>query len=124
MSAQANPPVAKIMDYGKYRYDQQRKEREAKKKQVVVQTKEIRLSPVIDIGDFDTKLKQARKFISKGDKLKVTLKFKGRQNANRSLGFDVVKRFSDAMEDIAVKDAVPKMDGRTIILNMTKIKEA
>ena len=116
IAPQARPPVAKIMDYGKYRYEKQRKERAARQNQQASVLKEIRLSPVIDIGDFNTRLKQARK-------LKVNIKFKGRQMAHKDLGFEVMNRFWKDLEDIATQDSKPKMDGRNIIMMLSKTKE-
>ena len=123
VSPNAKVPVAKIMDYGKFKYEKQRKERAARQNQQVVILKEIRLSPVIDIGDFNTKLKQGRKFISKGNKLKVTVKFKGRQLAHKNLGLEVINRYWDSISDIADREYEPKHEGKNIHITLVKKKE-
>ncbi len=107
--------VAKLMDYSKYRYDQQRKLREMKKNQRVVDIKEIRLSPTIDKHDFDTKLKHAFKFLQKGDKVKITIRFFGRMITHQEVGKEVIKRFIEAIGDQATVESYPKMDGRNMI---------
>ena len=96
VAPKAKPPVAKIMDYGKYRFELQKKQREARKKQKVVNIKEVRLSPTIDTNDFNTKMKNARKFLSKGDKVKVSIRFKGRAITHKDIGRDVLNRFAEA----------------------------
>ena len=101
VAPKAKPPVAKIMDYGKYRFELQKKQREARKKQKVVNIKEVRLSPTIDTNDFNTKMKNARKFLSKGDKVKVSIRFKGRAITHKDIGRDVLNRFAEATEDVA-----------------------
>ena len=115
----AKPPVCKIINYGKYRYEQARREKEAKKKQKTIDVKEIRLSPNIDTNDLNTKSNQARKFLSKGDKVKVTLRFRGREMAHTSLGLDVHKRFAEALEGKAVIDKQPKLEGRSMMMFMS-----
>ena len=112
----AKPPVAKIMDYGKYRFELQKKQREARKKQKVVNIKEVRLSPTIDTNDFNTKMKNARKFLSKGDKVKVSIRFKGRAITHKDIGRDVLNRFAEATEDVATVESKAKMDGRSMFL--------
>ena len=119
----AKPPVAKFMDYNKYRYEQQRKLREAKKHQKVVSLKEIRLSPKIDIGDFNTKLKNGRKFLEKGDKLKISIRFRGREMAYTSQGRQVMFNFAKECEDIAQIESKPKQDGRNMFMTMTPKKD-
>ena len=96
VAPKAKPPVAKIMDYGKYRFELQKKQREARKKQKVVNIKEVRLSPTIDTNDFNTKMKNARKFLSKGDKVKVSIRFKGRAITHKDIGRDVLNRFAES----------------------------
>ena len=112
----ANPPVCKVMDYNKYRYEKQKKEKEAMKKQKANRSelKEYRLSPVIDVGDFETKLKNATKYLRKGDRVKLTIRFKGRQMAHTELGKEVLERFASRVEDYADIDQKPKLDGRTM----------
>ena len=116
ISPNANPPVCKIMDYNKYRYEKQKKEKEALKKQKANRSelKEYRLSPVIDVGDFETKLKNATKYLLKGDRVKLTIRFKGRQMAHTELGKEVLDRFADRVKEIADVEQSPKLDGRTM----------
>lgn len=112
----AKPPVARIMDYGKYRYEMQRKERAARKNQKVVSVKEIRLSPTIDTHDFDTKARQARKFIQNGDKVKVSIRFRGRAITHKSIGRDVLERMAEELADVAQVESKAKMEGRSMFL--------
>ncbi|WP_180753485.1 translation initiation factor IF-3 [Ligilactobacillus salivarius] len=116
VAPKAKPPVAKIMDYGKYRFELQKKQREARKKQKIVNIKEVRLSPTIDTNDFNTKMKNARKFLSKGDKVKVSIRFKGRAITHKDIGRDVLNRFAEATEDVATVESKAKMDGRSMFL--------
>ena len=116
ISPNANPPVCKIIDYGKYRYEMSRKAKEAKKKQRIVETKEIRLSPNIDVNDLNTKANQARKFLAKGDKLKVSLRFRGREMAHKDVGRQMMDQFIEKIEDISVVDKPPKMEGRSMVM--------
>ena len=116
VAPKAKPPVAKIMDYGKYRFELQKKQREDRKKQKVVNIKEVRLSPTIDTNDFNTKMKNARKFLSKGDKVKVSIRFKGRAITHKDIGRDVLNRFAEATEDVATVEYKKKMDGRSMFL--------
>lgn len=118
----AKPPVCKIVDYGKYRYELARKEKEAKKKQKVTDVKEIRLSPNIDENDLTTKANQARKFITKGDKVKVALRFRGREMAHMSTGKEILDTFYKSLEDIAVVEKPAKMEGRSMIMFLTEKK--
>lgn len=112
----AKPPVCKIMDFGKYRYEQTRKEKEAKKKQRVIEIKEVRLSPNIDKNDLNTKVNMARKFISKGDKVKVTLRFKGRELAHVNTSKAILDEFAELLSDVAVVDKPAKFEGRSMIM--------
>ncbi|AXI40303.1 translation initiation factor IF-3 [Bacillaceae bacterium ZC4] len=112
----AKPPVARIMDYGKYRFEQQKKEKEARKKQKVINVKEVRLSPTIEEHDFNTKLRNARKFLEKGDKVKASIRFKGRAITHKEIGQRVLERFSEACADISSVETKPKMDGRSMFL--------
>ncbi|MGO2082886.1 translation initiation factor IF-3 [Vagococcus sp.] len=112
----AKPPVAKVMDYGKYRFEQQKKEREARKKQKVINVKEVRLSPTIDLNDFNTKLRNARKFLEKGDKVKASIRFKGRAITHKEIGQDVLNRLASETEDVATVEQKAKMDGRSMFI--------
>ena len=110
VAPQAKPPVCKILDYGKYRFEMQKKEKEAKKNQKVIELKEIRLSLNIDTNDFNTKVNQAAKFLQQGHKVKVSIRFRGREMAHTSLGIDVEQRFAQALEGKAVVDKQPKLE--------------
>ena len=110
----AKPPVCKIIDYGKYRYEQARKEKEAKKKQKTVELKEIRLSPNIEANDLNTKINAAKKFIAKGDKVKVTLRFRGREMAHMNASKHILDDFAENLSDVAVVEKAPKVEGRSI----------
>lgn len=118
----ATPPVCKIVDYGKFRYEQSRKEKEARKKQKTMEVKEIRLSPNIDDNDLNTKASQARKFLSKGDKVKVTLRFRGREMAHVGITKQILDRLCEKLEDIAVVDKAPKMEGRSMVMFLSEKK--
>ncbi len=118
----AKPPVCKIIDYGKYRYELARKEKEAKKKQKTMEVKEVRLSPNIDVNDLNTKANQARKFLSKGDKVKVTLRFRGREMAHKDVGREVLNAFFEKLEDVAAVDKEAKMEGRSMVMFLTAAK--
>ena len=112
----AKPPVCKIVDYGKYRYEQARKEKEAKKKQKTVEVKEIRLSPNIDTNDLNTKMNAARKFLSKGDKVKVTLRFRGREMAHMASSKHILDDFAENLSDVATLEKAPKVEGRSMTM--------
>ena len=112
----AKPPVCKIIDYGKYRYELARKEKEAKKKQKTIDVKEVRLSPNIDTNDLNTKAGAARKFLTKGDRVKVTLRFRGREMAHMSSSKHVLDDFADMLKDIAVVEKAPKVEGRSMTM--------
>ncbi len=116
VAPKAKPPVAKIMDYGKYRFELQKKQREARKKQKVINVKEVRLSPTIDTNDFSTKVKNARKFLTKGDKVKVSIRFKGRAITHKEIGREVLDRFAAETDDVATVESKAKMDGRSMFL--------
>ena len=124
MNPNGNPPVVKVMDYNKYRYLKNKKEKENIKRQNahMVETKEFRLSSVIDVGDFETKLKQVKKYLDKGAKIKVTIRFKGRQMAHTELGSDVMLKFADRLSDVAVITDSPKLDGRTMTMMLAPKK--
>ncbi|MGX7393881.1 translation initiation factor IF-3 [Carnobacterium mobile] len=112
----AKPPVARIMDYGKFRFEQQKKEREARKHQKIVSLKEVRLSPTIDVNDFNTKLRNARKFLEKGDKVKASIRFKGRAITHKEIGKKVLDRLARETADIASIESAAKMDGRSMFM--------
>lgn len=116
VSPNAKPPVARIADIGKMRYEQQKREREQRRNQKVVNVKEIRLSPTIDDHDFDTKLRQARGFIEDEDKVKVSIRFRGRAITHKDLGRDVLDRFAEGMNDIADVQSRAKMEGRSMFM--------
>ncbi len=112
----AKPPVARIMDYGKYRFEMQKKDREARKKQKIINVKEVRLSPTIEEHDFNTKLRNAIKFLEKGDKVKASIRFKGRAITHKDIGQRVLDRFAEACAEVATVESKPKMDGRSMFL--------
>ncbi len=116
----AKPPVCKIIDYGKYKYEMTRKEKEAKKKQKTVDVKEVRLSPNIDTNDLNTKINNAKKFIQKGDKVKVTLRFRGREMAHMATSKHILDDFADVLKDIATVEKPAKLEGRSISMVLTE----
>lgn len=120
IAPQAKPPVCKIIDYGKYRYELARKEKEAKKKQRTMEVKEVRLSPNIDTNDLNTKANHARKFLTKGDKVKVTLRFRGREMAHINYSKQILDSFCEMLADVAVIDKPPKMEGRSMVMFLSE----
>lgn len=116
----AKPPVCKIIDYGKYKYELTRKEKEAKKKQKTVELKEVRLSPNIDTNDLNTKMNNAKKFIQKGNKVKVTLRFRGREMAHMSQSRHILDDFAKSLEDIASVEKPAKLEGRSMSMVLTE----
>ena len=116
ISPQAKPPVCKIMDYGKFKFEQARREKEKRKNQKVVDIKEVRLSLNIDTHDFNTKLNHALKFIGKGDKVKVSIRFRGREMGHPELGTEIMKKFADACSEVAVVEKQPKLEGRSMLM--------
>lgn len=114
MVATANPPVCKIMDFGKYRYDQTKREKESKKSQHIIKVKEVKLKPNIDPHDFDTKLRNAKKFLTEGNKVKISMMFRGREMAHPEIGERWVKKMCDDLSDIALVEAPPKLMGRSL----------
>ena len=120
VSPSANPPVCRIVDYGKFKYEQLRREKEAKKKQKTVEVKEVRLSPNIDVNDLNTKCNAARKFIEKGDKVKVSLRFRGREMAHIDSSKHILEDFAEKLSDIAVVDKAPKLEGRSMMMFLTE----
>ncbi|MDA9170992.1 translation initiation factor IF-3 [Alphaproteobacteria bacterium] len=111
-----DPPVCKILDYGKYKYEAQKRKNEAKKKQKVIEVKEIKLRPNIDINDFTIKMKQVKKFIDNGDKVKITLRFRGREMAHQGLGATVLDRVKENTEELCKIEAMPKLEGRQMVM--------
>ncbi|PKU22747.1 translation initiation factor IF-3 [Telmatospirillum siberiense] len=118
VSPNAEPPVCKILDYGKYKYEAQKKKAEARKKQKVIEVKEIKLRPNIDDNDYDVKMRAMRKFLDEGDKVKVTLRFRGREMAHQDLGMKVLDRVREHLDDLAKVEQFPKMEGRQMVMVM------
>ena len=116
----AKPPVCKIIDYGKFRYEQARKEKEEKKKQKIIEIKEVRLSPNIDSNDLNTKISAARKFIQKGNKVKVTLRFRGREMSHMNNSRHILEDFAGQLSDIAVVDKPSKVEGRSLVMFLSE----
>ena len=115
----ADPPVCKILDFGKYKYEEQKKKNEARKKQKIIEVKEIKLRPSIDDHDYDVKMRSMVKFIEEGDKVKVTMRFRGRELAHQELGMDVLVRVKDDLDEIAKVEQMPRMEGRQMIMVMS-----
>lgn len=122
VSPNADPPVCKILDYGKYKFEEQKRRAEIRKKQKIIEIKEIQLRPGIDKHDFEVKMRSARKFIEEGDKLKVTLRFRGRELSHQELGSDVLKRVQDTLGDVAKVEQFPKLEGKRMIMVMGPTK--
>ena len=120
IAPKAQPPVCKIIDYGKYRYELARNEKEAKKKQKTVEVKEVRLSPNIETNDLNTKVNNAKKFISKGNKVKVTLRFRGREMAHMQQSKHILDDFAKLLEDVAVVEKPAKLEGRSMSMVLTE----
>ncbi len=120
IAPKAEPPVCKIIDYGKYKYEMVRKEKEAKKKQKTVELKEIRMSPNIDTNDLNTKINSAKKFLTKGDRVKVTLRFRGREMAHMQQSKGILDEFAKAVEEIAAVEKAPKVEGRNMSIVLAK----
>lgn len=116
VSPNASPPVCKILDYGKYKYEQQKKASEARKKQKTVDVKEVKIRPGIEDHDYQVKMRNARKFLTNGDKVKVTMRFRGREMAHQNIGFELLKRMIEELADVGKVDLHPKMEGRQIIM--------
>ena len=114
ISPQAKPPVCKIMDYGKFRFEQTKKEKEARKNQRIIEIKEIRMSPGIDVGDFNTKLKNAQKFLSDGNRVKVSVRFRGREMAHTEIGRDLLNKFAELCTEVSTLDKAAKLEGRNM----------
>ena len=124
VAPKARPAVARIMDYGKYRFEMQKKEREARKNQKTVTVKEIRLSPSIDTNDFNVKLKRVRTFIEKGDKVRVSIRFRGRAITHKDIGRDMIEKMAEETKDIATVVQRPKMEGRSMFLTLAPLDKA
>ncbi len=116
ISPQAEPPVCRLMDYGRFKFDEQKKRQTARKKQKQVQVKEIKFRPGTDIGDYKTKLRNIMRFLEDGDKVKVTMRYRGREMAHQELGRDMLKRVEQDLEEYASVEQFPKMEGRTMIM--------
>ena len=116
VSPNTDPPVCKILDYGKFKYEAQKKKNEAKKKQKIIEVKEIKLRPNIDEHDYQVKMRNVQKFLDEGDKVKVTMRFRGREMARQELGVNVLNRVRDDTEDVAKIEAFPKLEGRQMIM--------
>ena len=125
ISPNANPPVCKVMDYNKFRYEKQKKQKEALKKQKASRSelKEFRLSPTIDVGDFETRRKNAKEYLEKGHKIRAFIRFKGRQMARPELGRDVLLKFADALSEVSVIETEPKQEGRQIAMILAPKKK-
>ena len=120
IAPQAKPPVCKIIDYGKYRYEMARKEKEARKKQKVIDVKEIRLSPNIDVNDLNTKMNHARKFLSGGSRVKVSVRFRGRELAHTATGKVILEQFAEKLSDVAVIDKPAKLEGKSMVMFLSE----
>ena len=116
VAPKANPPVCRIMDYGKYKYEQSKKEKEAKKKQKVINVKELRMSPNIEEHDLQVRIKNARRFLKEGNKVKVTIRFRGREITHNLLGKEVLENLAESVRDLAVMEKKPKLEGRNMIM--------
>ena len=124
VSPNAKPPVCKVLDYGKYKYEQQKKASEARKRQKTVDVKEVKIRPGIEEHDYQVKLRNARKFLSNGDKVKVTMRFRGREMAHQQIGMDVLKRMIEEVADVGKVDLAPKLEGRQMIMVLSAEQSA
>jgi translation initiation factor IF-3 len=116
VSPNADPPVCKILDYGKFKYEAQKRANEARKKQKIIEVKEIKLRPNIDDNDYDVKLRNARRFLDEGDKVKVTMRFRGREMAHQDLGMNVLVKVRDDLQELAKVEQMPKLEGRQMVM--------
>jgi len=127
VAAQANPPTCKIIDYGKYKYEQKKKQTQARKNQVIIETKEIQLRPRTEMHDLEVKAKHARRFLLEGDKVKISVRFMGREMAHQEIGLETVKKFVESVKDLCLVESEPKMEGRRMFALLApdpaKIKE-
>ena len=119
VAANADPPVVKILDFGKFKYEEQKRRNEARKKQKVIEVKEIKLRPGIDDHDYDVKMRSMLKFIDEGDKVKVTMRFRGRELAHQELGMNVLMRVKDDLDKVAKVEQFPRMEGRQMVMVMS-----
>lgn len=119
VSPNADPPVCKILDFGKFKYEIQKKKAEARKKQKVIEVKEVKLRPNIDDNDYEVKMRAMRKFINEGDKVKITLRFRGREMAHQHLGMALLDRVREALDDLAKVESLPRMEGRQMVMVMS-----
>lgn len=122
VSPNADPPVCKILDYGKYKYELQKKAAEARKKQKVIEVKEVKIRPGIEEHDYQVKMRNARRFLENGDKVKVTMRFRGREMAHQEIGLDLLKRMQDELADVSKVDLQPKLEGRQMIMVLSSEK--
>ena len=116
ISPNANPPVCKIMDFGKFKYEQQKRESEARKKQKIIEIKEVKFRPGTDTNDYDVKMRNVYKFLTNGDKVKITLRFRGREMAHLNLGRELLERVSEDVKELGKVENMPKMEGRQMIM--------
>ena len=123
MSAQSEPPVCKIMDYGKYRFERDKKEKEAKKKQKTIEVKEIQLTCLIDTNDFNTKVNHARRFLTDGNRVRVMVKFRGRQMSHQDVGQTLLAKFADACSELGAPEKTPVLEGRNMIMFIAPVKQ-
>jgi len=124
ISPQAEPPVCKVMDYGKFRFEEQKKQQAARKKQKQIQVKEVKFRPGTDIGDYNVKLRNLTRFLTDGDKVKVTLRFRGREMAHQELGRDLLKRVEADLEELGTVEQYPKMEGRQMVMVLAPKKKS
>jgi len=116
ISPNANPPVCKIMDFGKFKYEQQKRESEARKKQKIIEVKEVKFRPNTDTHDYDVKMRNVFKFLANGDKVKISLRFRGREMAHLNLGRELLERVAEDVKDVGKVESIPKMEGRQMIM--------
>ena len=122
ISPNAKPPVAKIMDLGKFKYETQKKAAEARKKQKVIEVKEVKFRPNIDTNDYDVKMRNVNRFLDDGDKVKITMRYRGREMAHQEIGRDLLKKIAVDIEDVAKVESMPKMEGRQMIMVIAPTK--
>ena len=123
VAAKGDPPVCKILDYGKFKYESQKKKNEARKKQRTIEVKEIKMRPGIDVHDYDVKMRAARKFLGEGDKVKLTMRFRGREMVHQDLGLNVLHRVRDELDELSKVELMPKMEGRQMIMILAPKKK-
>lgn len=122
ISPNANPPVCKVMDYGKFKYEQQKRESEARKKQKTIEVKEVKFRPNTDTNDYDVKMRNVVKFLTNGDKVKITMRFRGREMAHQNLGLELLRRVAADIEEIGKVENMPKLEGRQMVMMIGPIK--